>query len=175
MTPFTADQLAAVLAAAEPLQEAYRRLDTAIDLEHQGQPVEAEQQRGYGFGMRRGYVALVRLAWAGLPTDLALEVGQQQIDGEGHPLLGQVLDGRLPPGAILDLLREFLARPGQAADESVAVAGAGITVGHQVSLDQAGLHEQSDVFGKNLVGHVVPPVVELAVVTAPGGQEHAPD
>lgn len=176
MTPFTADQLAAVLAAAEPLgQRAFSELDLSDQMGRLGFPEPARHLGARGLIARMGFKALVRLAWAGLPADLALEVRQQQIDGDCHPLLRDVLEGRLPPGAIVDLVREFLARPGQPEDVAIGVTGTAFTVLDQPAFNQASLHEQGHVLGEDSVLHQSFLVEELSVRTGPGAQEQGAD
>lgn len=174
MTPFTTDQLTAILTAAAPLgRKAHALFGTSDILSGTGHKEAAQSLVNLAFTARSGFEALVFLAVDGLPDDLALQVRQQKIEGEYATLLDQIISGCRPPGAILDALGEFLARPGQPLDHPGIPGSPGsLVAAEQPSFDQAGVDQERNVLGENVGVHALDPEQPS---TASGCQNHLAD
>jgi hypothetical protein len=161
MTPFTLDQQAALLAAADTFNTAYLRwFAAAEDREAQGDLLGAREANGMAFGLRRGFSTLIDLALAGLPAELLAEMQRQPTNIYGGTLAANLRQGSKPARIVLDLLGEFLARRGQSVDMPLALAA--LSTREQLANDQPGVDQSLDVSGEDAGRHVIrPPVIPV--------------
>ncbi len=171
MTPFTPDQLTAILATADQLGRlGFPRLEESYPCPES----ERDNHVYFAMGVLRGYQELVELAISGLPNDLALEICNEKVEGRVTSLAFHVLNGALPASAILDALGEFLARPGQALDMPGLVSTTiAPVVEEQLSLDQSGVEQQCNVLGEHIGVDARQEVKPASLI--PSGQNHLPN